>query len=361
MAQRKIRLKGEEKVVQDLRALYLSYGYSTYKMSRFEEYDLYAGNKDFLVSGNIITFTDTDGSLMALKPDVTLSIVKSIKNNASGVARVCYDENVYRVSDRSGTFREIMQAGLECIGDIGLVELGEVALLAQKSLKTISDNSILTISHMGIVEGFVNTLSSEEAKTKALEYLQARNLSALEAMQKDYPCDAAVLNKLASLVMLVGTNDEVFAKLQDLGADEASIKELRSVVSVLDPNGMRIDFSVLGEMNYYNGITLRGYIQGVPGSVISGGQYDKLMARMGKKAKAIGFAVYMDSLEKLLETVIEYDVDTVLVYDDTCSMKDVLAKADQLRESGSSVAAMKSIPQSLRYRETVVMEGGCNA
>ena len=113
MAEDRLYLKGEEKVLMQLRSLYASYGYRTYKMSRFEEYDLYAGNKDFLVSGNVITFTDTDGKLLALKPDVTLSIVKSIRESKGLVSRVCYDENVYRVSDRSGTFREIMQAGVE--------------------------------------------------------------------------------------------------------------------------------------------------------------------------------------------------------------------------------------------------------
>ena len=144
-----LKLKGEEKVTMALRSLYTSYGYRPYKMGRFEEYDLYAGNKDFLVSGNVITFTDTNGKLMALKPDVTLSIVKSVKDMKGCVSRICYDENVYRVSDRSGLFREIMQAGLECIGDIGLLELCEVAVLAQKSLLEISEDSVLTISPTG--------------------------------------------------------------------------------------------------------------------------------------------------------------------------------------------------------------------
>ena len=64
-----------EKAVFCLRELYRSCGYSQYKMSKFEEYDLYAENKNFLISDNIITFTGNGGKLMALKPDVTLSIV----------------------------------------------------------------------------------------------------------------------------------------------------------------------------------------------------------------------------------------------------------------------------------------------
>ena len=71
-------LKKDEQAVLLLRKLYQSYGYQPYKMSRFEEYDLYAKNKSFLVSENILTFTDTNGKLMALKPDVTLSIIKNI-------------------------------------------------------------------------------------------------------------------------------------------------------------------------------------------------------------------------------------------------------------------------------------------
>ena len=70
-------LKNEERAVFSLRALYRRYGYAPYKMSRFEEYDLYVRNKDFLVSDQIITFSGDRGKLMALKPDVTLSIVKT--------------------------------------------------------------------------------------------------------------------------------------------------------------------------------------------------------------------------------------------------------------------------------------------
>ena len=70
-------LKNEERAVFALRKLYRSFGYAPYKMSRFEEYDLYVRNKDFLVSDQVITFSDRSGRLLALKPDVTLSIVKN--------------------------------------------------------------------------------------------------------------------------------------------------------------------------------------------------------------------------------------------------------------------------------------------
>lgn len=354
----KLNLKGEERVVMALRSLYRSYGYRTYRMSRFEEYDLYAGYKDFLVSGNMITFTDTDGKLMALKPDVTLSIVRSLKDSGSRVSRICYDENVYRVSDRSGTFREIMQAGLECIGEIGLVELSEVAVLAQKSLKTISGKCMLTISHMGIIERILNEIASEEASEKAVEALSSRNRPRLTALAKEYPDCAGAFGKLAELSSLTGSNGEVLSDLRAMGADEELVSELESVVSALDEDAVRIDFSVLGGMKYYNGIIFRGYVEGVPVPVLSGGQYDRLMRRMGKRSGAIGFAVYMDPLERMLQAGSEYDVDTVLLYSDGDDMKKVLEKADSLRSGNRSVMTLREIPSDLRYRDIV---GGADA
>lgn len=55
---------------------------------------LYAANKSFLLGENVPTFTDLDGRLMALKPDVTLSIAKNtkaikIRARRSIIWRVC--------------------------------------------------------------------------------------------------------------------------------------------------------------------------------------------------------------------------------------------------------------------------------
>ncbi|MDR0489775.1 MAG: ATP phosphoribosyltransferase regulatory subunit, partial [Oscillospiraceae bacterium] len=69
-------LRYDEQAIMSLRSLYRQFGYTQYRMSRFEEYGLYAKNKAFLASGDIITFTGAGGKLMALRPDVTLSIVK---------------------------------------------------------------------------------------------------------------------------------------------------------------------------------------------------------------------------------------------------------------------------------------------
>ena len=125
----------EEELCFNLQKLYGGFGYQRYKMGKFEEYSLYLDNKNFLKSQSVITFNDHGGKLMALKPDVTLSIVK---NAAPGQPRkVYYKESVYRPDKTTGEFREISQIGLELLGGVDDVATAEVLFLAAKSLEEI--------------------------------------------------------------------------------------------------------------------------------------------------------------------------------------------------------------------------------
>lgn len=144
-------LKSDEKVSLTLRSLYAKNGYTRFKMSKFEEYDLYSRNKDFLVSDGVITFTDTNGKLLALKPDVTLSIVKNSKDIKGQIQKVYYNENVYRISETSRTYKELMQTGLECIGDLDDKNIAEVLRLACESLNVISENWSLNLSNAALL------------------------------------------------------------------------------------------------------------------------------------------------------------------------------------------------------------------
>ena len=98
-------LRPQERASLQLRLLYEQEGFRKYHMGRFEEYGLYQENRRFLSSEQVITFTDLDGRLLALKPDVTLSIAKNAQVGPGGCGRYYYQENVYRPSQESHTFR----------------------------------------------------------------------------------------------------------------------------------------------------------------------------------------------------------------------------------------------------------------
>ncbi len=294
-------LQNGEKVIFALRSLYLEHGYMPYRMSKFEEYDLYAGNKDFLVSDHVITFTDTDGKLMALKPDVTLSIIKNSIDTPEQTQKVFYNENVYRVSKGTGSFKEIMQTGVECFGNVGIEQICEVLALAAKSLKLLSRGAVLALSDLGILSDIVEN-SGLDAEHKRLLYaaIGEKNLP-----QIDLLCGGSeTARALKHLLSLRGTAAEILPQLKFVpGAKNGACDRFCQVLDVLSKNelfGMfRIDFSVTGDTHYYNGIIFKGFIPEVPADVLSGGQYDHLMHRMGRRSSAIGFAVYTDALDRL--------------------------------------------------------------
>jgi ATP phosphoribosyltransferase regulatory subunit len=353
-------LSGDEKAVFALRSLYREHGFTQYKMNKFEEYDLYAENKDYLRSDDIITFTDTNGKLMALKPDVTLSIIKNCADSPDGIQKVYYNENVYRVSRRTRDFREIMQAGLECIGDVDDYAVYEVLTLAAESLRSISPEFILDISQLDIVGSAVDGLRvSEGGKKGLLKCIGEKNIHGITDICSSEGLDDASADTLRQLVNLSGEPAEAIRGMRGLpGAENFSgaVSQLERVLGLMEDSDIakhiRIDFSVINDMNYYNGIVFNGFVEGIPNSILSGGQYDRLMHKMGLRSEAIGFAVYLDSLEYLRSSEESgEDADIVLAYEDGVDMKRLRDTREQLCDGGKRVLTVKAVPEKLRYKQ----------
>ena len=342
-----------------LKSLYESYGYSQFKMSKFEEYDLYVRNKSFLVSDHIITFTDTDGKLMALKPDVTLSIVKNSAETESGIRKVYYNENVYRVPRGALSFKEIMQAGLECIGDIDGYCVAEVLTLAAKSLAAVSSDYVIDVSHLGIISTLADSLSlSADGRKKLLSCIGEKNAHGIDAVCRAEGADENTAEILKKLMTLKGNTKEMLDMLKGT-ACESDANELANTVDAVKAMGYKVnvDFSVTDDMKYYSGIVFKGFVKGIPTSVLSGGRYDNLMKKMGKNSGAIGFAVYLDCFNALDDMSLEYDADVLVLYGDETDIASLIKKVSEISESGRRVITQKEMPQNMTYREIVDMRG----
>ena len=300
-------LTKKELAVFKLRALYTASGYSRYKMSKFEEYDLYAKNKDFLPTEDIITFKDGQ-RLLALKPDVTLSIIKSCEDRMQGVSKLCYNESVYRPQN-GGQFKEITQVGIECLGEVAEGEVAEVIGLAGASLSGITDTYALEISSLDIISAMLDKLTlSYQGKKKMLDSIANKSVGGMLDVAKEESVKEEEIASLISLISTYGSPNEVKPRLLALKEDGAVGEAIDSFISLLEALDGRevsehlfVDFSALGNMKYYNGVAFKGYIRGIPKCVLSGGQYDRLLARMRKNMRGVGFAFYLDELDMLPE------------------------------------------------------------
>ena len=298
-------LQPKERASFALRALYEAAGCRKYHMGRFEEYGLYQENRSFLSSEQVITFTDLDGRLLALKPDVTLSIAKTAQPAPGETLRYYYHENVYRPSAESHTFKEISQMGLEMLGAVGEAQVQQAVCLAARSLDALGADWVLEVSHMGYLFGLFDALGVPDAAcAKLLEKLREKNAHELRAAAGAAGLADAAADILCSVLSLCGSYADTLAKAAALcrnDAMRAAVAELEALAVPLEKAGgvIRLDMTLAGEMEYYNGLVFQGYLKALPRPLLKGGRYDLLMQKFTPGAGAIGFAVYLDELDRL--------------------------------------------------------------
>lgn len=354
-------LKKEEKIICELRSVYHKYGYTPYAMSKFEDYEFYIRNKDFLVSDRVIAFNDTNGKMLALKPDVTLSIIKSGKDFEGLKQKVYYNENVYRVSKTTHRYKEIMQAGLECIGDIDFYVTFEVISLAAESLSKISKNFSLVISHLGILSDILKNASENTLFQKeAIGYIARKNTHDLQKLCGKYGISDEKIKSVIALTEIYGDRESVIERIKAF-ANTDQISELKKLSDFLSSSPysekIQFDFSVVDDMNYYNGFLFKGFVDGIASEILSGGQYDNMMRKINRTSSAVGFAIYLDLLDKNIPND-DFDFDILLLYDNENDAIEVAAKVRELTEKGLSCSAQKTAPPKIKFKEIIDMRGG---
>ena len=353
------RMNTPERVAAALRKLYAGYGYAPFKVQKFERYDLYAEFRRFLESEQILTFTDTDGRLMAMKPDVTLSIVKDTA--AGDMRKVFYHENVYREQRRGEGFKEIAQMGLECLGELDAYAVGEVVMLAARSLRAISERCILDVSHAGVVSGVVESrVMTDEQRAAIFAAVGAKNIPALRQLCPD----SATAETLSALVSLYGPLAETLEQARTIPLPRqsrealAELEALSRQLSVYGLDFVNLDFSVVNDVDYYNDVVFRGFVEGAAQGVLSGGRYDRLLQRMGKPGGAMGFAVYLDRLERVQETTADFDADVLLLCGSDADAALAAKTAEELRAGGETVRVQQSAPGHMRFRRVLEVKNG---
>ena len=276
-------------------------------MSKFEEYDLYSRNKDFLLSDGVITFTDISGRLLALKPDVTLSIVKNVRDCGDGLQKLYYHEQVYRVSPGAEGFREEAQVGVECMGRVDTRTLSEVLKLAAESMNLLSGAYVLEISHLDILSALTDTVATDDdMRARILRCAGEKNLHGISEICREAGLAPGAEKALLELLGICGTPRAVMPSVRRIAEENGCGEQAKELAQILagftgteTEEHLWIDFSATGDLKYYNGIAFKGFLRGIPDPVLSGGQYDALMKRMRRRDRAVGFAVYLRQLERL--------------------------------------------------------------
>ncbi len=325
----------EEELILSLNRLYSLYGYRHIRSECFEDFSLFLENRDFLLCKNVIAFPGKDGKLLSLRPDVTLSLIKHLKSSDKK-QKLFYNENVFRQSKESGDFQEIRQTGVEVIGEIDDLSHAEITYLILKTLSYISDDFVLCVSHMAYLEGLAEWYElNYEQKNRLYSLLKDRNGHDFSKFADECNLNADMRKVFNALI-----SPEISFKDLEGGVENEQMQrgytELKNLFDTMNELGyedkIRLDFSLINDDNYYDGLLFCGYIKGIPQAVLSGGRYDKLVKKLEKKGGAIGFAIYLGQF-------LEYDnslANPAAVVEGQ-SVTEALKKGISLAEKGEKV------------------------
>lgn len=295
-------LINENSIVSNLINIYERFGFKKIKLSKFEDYNLYNNNKDFLQTEHILTFMNLNGNLKSLRPDVTLSIVKKVlKDNEKETQKIYYIEDIYKIV--SNEYKEIPQVGVEIIGKLNNYSNLEIISMAIESLKSINKNYILEISNIDFISAIFDEIDLEEnLKIEILNNIYLKNKHDLEKLLNKN-VDNKYKKYILSFIELSGNYKDILKKLKSLIINkkmQKSYEELKSLSFVFELynnfDKILLDFSIESQLGYYNGIIFKGYIKESNDIILSGGRYDKLLNKFNSNKNAIGFAIYMDKL-----------------------------------------------------------------
>ncbi len=370
-------LAKEETTTLTLSALYERLGYRKYRNTRFEEYSFYHDHQGFLSGEGVITFNNADGQLMALKPDMTLSIIKNADISPRTFSRVYYNENVYRFQQSTREYNEIHQCGLEMLGPIDSFAVGEIVLLALQSLEAIDPSYMLSLSHAELVDSALASIDTDhEVRRDMAQCIRKKNKHDLRKIAEKNHLPEEKILALEAIVEGSGPLLEALSFLEkevtplfmgDANGNQKTfatgIAELKEVyqhfADTKYKDHLHLDTSVINPVDYYSGIVMQGYVKAVPQLVLAGGRYDRLAEKLREDVGAMGFAVYLDQLQVHFPKTKKYDVDVLILYPEEGEDSSVLLMKKLLEFAGGneSVRVEPKVPAQLRARRMLRYNG----
>jgi histidyl-tRNA synthetase len=294
-------------VEQTARDVFRRFRYSEIRTPIFEQTELFArgvGEETDIVTKEMYTWEDRDGSSLTLRPENTASVIRAFiehrLDQRPGLQKLYYMGPMFRRErPQKGRFRQFYQIGAEVIGSESPLVDGEVIEMVVTYLREVGLKDFkLLINSVGDPESrarYVAKLREElqGVKHQLSEDNQRRSdTNPLRVLDSKDPQDEPVIAALPSIHQFL--NDETRAHFD-------------AVLNYLTAAG--IDFEVrprlVRGLDYYTRTTfeiVHGAL-GAQNSVLGGGRYDGLAESLGSKLRSpgIGYSIGADRLVMSLQ------------------------------------------------------------
>jgi ATP phosphoribosyltransferase regulatory subunit len=331
------------------------WGYDEIATPAVDYYALFERGMGHEEASRAFRFTDTDGRLLALRPDVTSTVARAAATLFAGrprPLRLCYAEQVFvqRTRSHAEWRRQGRQLGCELFGAVGAVAELEILAVAAEVLETLGlkGRYKLTINHAGVFNGLAEQLGLGAGEREELRRLiDLRDTAGLGSLavagaggMGEAAAIAARLSRLSGGRSALGEARELLTGGESL----AAVSELERLWEVIERLGLSesfvLDFGDVSRLDYYTGLVFKIYIEGSGTRAGGGGRYDELTASFGQREPAVGFVLDLDALARALgrggaggdEEVVETSTETA-----GQPVADVMLEALRRRREGARV------------------------
>ncbi len=260
----------------------------------------------------VYRFLDKDGSLLALRPDLTTLVAKTVATRMTDhpvPVQLFYSGEVFR-QERAGAGKqkEFYQIGLESMGVSESWADIEIILIAIDCLMHLGVEEFkIALGNVGLFNGIVSGLDVSHEKLQALlDAVDHRDSSRLETEVADLRLTDAKKSFLVELPQLTGGREVVEKALASVRnpRSQRSLRDLSEVYSVIESLGLErfltLDLGEVRGLDYYTGMVFKIYSSSGGFELGGGGRYDDLLAKFGWNLPSVGFSFTLDHVLPLV-------------------------------------------------------------
>ncbi|HEU0120708.1 MAG TPA: histidine--tRNA ligase [Bryobacteraceae bacterium] len=294
-------------IEENARRVFRTFNVQEIRTPIFEETALFSrgvGEETDIVSKEMYTFDDRDGSSLTLRPENTASVIRAYiehrMDQIPGVKKLFYIGPMFRRErPQKGRYRQFSQIGAEVIGSDSPTVDAEVIELV---------DSLLAANGVKGARLLVNSVGDPESRARYIAKLKADLEAHLPALSPDSQ-RRAVTNPLRVLDSKDPQDQPIVEKLPSIHdyLNDACREHFASVCRYLSDRDIEFEVTprLVRGLDYYTHTTfefLHGAL-GAQNAICGGGRYNGLAESLGSKVPApgIGFSIGEDRLVMAVE------------------------------------------------------------
>jgi histidyl-tRNA synthetase len=287
-------------VEQAMRDVCLRAGFGEVVTPTFEHSELFTLRSGQAVIDEMYVFRDKGDREMALRPEITASVIRFYVNelsNSPKPLKLYYVGNCFRYENpQSGRFREFFQLGAELIGSKNPETDAEAIALAVNCIRAsgLKDYKV-RVGHIGILKSLVQAeIEDKQAAADVLRMLDKEDFDSMGDMFDARALPRSLFDKIVAIAEMRGSVD-VLDGLEDSGAAR-HLREIFRTLQLFGVEGCEIDLGIVRGLDYYTGMVFEidAPALGAEKQIMGGGSYTLSELFGGEPVFSTGFAIGLD-------------------------------------------------------------------